>query len=251
MKTNIGIFDSGIGGVTVLKECIKLNPNFNYYYYSDSINNPYGDKSQDEVIKMCEKIVKNFINKSCYIIIIACNTASAMAVSYLREKYKDIHFIAIEPAIKMVYDTSIDGTLIMATKGTLDSEKFNLLYDKYHHENFYLYSCVGLANLIEKGNYKEIVEYLNDNISKYKGKVSNVVLGCTHYPLIKSEIRDVLGNVTFYDGSNGIARRLRNIIEENNFIGRGKNISFIDSSNNLDKEIRFYRVLEEKNEEQC
>ena len=72
MKTNIGIFDSGIGGVTVLKECIKLNPNFNYYYYSDSINNPYGDKSQDEVIKMCEKIVKNFINKSCYIIIIAC-----------------------------------------------------------------------------------------------------------------------------------------------------------------------------------
>ena len=95
------------------------------------------------------------------------------------------------------------------------------------------------------------LQLINDNISKYKGKVSNVVLGCTHYPLIKSEIRDVLGNVTFYDGSNGIARRLRNIIEENNFIGRGKNISFIDSSNNLDKEIRFYRVLEEKNEEQC
>lgn len=248
MKTNIGIFDSGIGGVTVLNECIKLNNNFNYYYYSDSINNPYGDKSRDDIINICDSIVNYLIAKECKIIIIACNTASAMAVDYLRNKYKNIIFIAIEPAIKLAYDNSTSGTLVMATKGTLDSEKFNLLYDKYHHDNFYLYSCVGLANLIEEGNNEEIINYLKKNISFYKNKVSNVVLGCTHYPLIKKEIVSVLGNVSFYDGSNGIARRVRDIIDENNFIGYGNNIYFIDSTGNVEKEKRFNKILEDFNE---
>lgn len=245
MKTNIGIFDSGIGGVTVLRECVKLNNNFNYYYYSDSINNPYGDKDKDDIISICDNIVNYLINKECKIIIIACNTASAMAVEYLRDKYKKIIFIAIEPAIKLAYDNSTFGTLVMATKGTLDSERFNLLYDKYHHDNFYLYSCVGLANLIEEGNKGEIINYLKKNISCYKNNVSNVVLGCTHYPLIKKEIVSVLGNVKFYDGSNGIARRLKNIVIDNNFIGYGNNIYFRDSTGNVEKENRFYKLLEE------
>ena len=148
METNIGIFDSGIGGVTVLKECLNNNKNFNYYYYSDSIHNPYGEKSEEEVINYCDEIVKYFVDRDCHIIIIACNTASAMASLYLRNKYKNLHIIAIEPAIKLAYDNSILSTLVMATKGTFDSEKFKELFDKYHHKNFYLYSCVGLANLI-------------------------------------------------------------------------------------------------------
>lgn len=142
MNTKIGVLDSGIGGVTVLKECMKIVPQFEYLYYSDSIHNPYGDQSQEVVIGYCDKIVRQLIDKGCYIIIIACNTASAMAVDYLREKFSNIYFIAIEPAIKLAYDMSCDGTLIMATKGTMDSERFHLLYDKYHHDNFYLLSCV-------------------------------------------------------------------------------------------------------------
>ena len=241
----IGFFDSGIGGVTVLKECIKVVPNFSYIYYSDSINNPYGDKSREEVLKIASSVVEYLIDKGCNIIVIACNTASAICVESLRIMYPNIIFIAIEPAIKCAYDNLEDNTLIMATKGTMDSEKFHNLYDKYHRNNFYLKSCVGLANLIEQGNTNEIKEYLNENIKEYKEKVNSVVLGCTHYPLIKKEIKEILGDVTFYDGSIGVAKRLKEVIKENNFISNNKTqILFIDSSNDKIKEERFKNLLD-------
>ena len=244
MYTKIGVIDSGIGGVTVLKECIKSVPDFEYLYYSDSIHNPYGDKSGDEVIEITKNIVDELISRGCRIIIIACNTASAIAVQYLRSNYSDIQFIAIEPAIKLVYDCSLDGTLIMATKGTMDSEKFKNLYDKYHHDNFYLLSCVGLANLIENGDYDEIINYLKKNLSFYSGKVSNVVLGCTHYPLIKREISSVLGDVNFYDGSYGVAKQLKRIIDNYGYIGSNNKILFKDSTGDVEKMKRFYQILE-------
>ena len=84
---NIGIFDSGIGGVTVLKEIIKVLPNEKYIYYSDSKNNPYGDKTDEEILEICDKIVKYLLKMECKVIVIACNTASSKAVKYLREKY--------------------------------------------------------------------------------------------------------------------------------------------------------------------
>ena len=246
VSTKIGFFDSGIGGVTVLKECLKLVPNFKYIYYSDSKNNPYGDKDYDYVLKIASNIVLHLINEGCSIIVIACNTASAICVESLRIKYPDIWFIAIEPAVKCAYDKLEDNTLIMATKGTMDSEKFHNLYERYHRDNFYLLSCVGLANLIENGNCDEVREYLDKNISEYKGKVNSVVLGCTHYPLIKKEISDVLGNVSFYDGSIGVAKRLKKIIEDNNFIGDDKGeVIFFDSSYDIMKEKRFFNILEE------
>src|SRR5699024_3449425 len=95
---NIGIFDSGIGGVTVLKEIVKILPKENYIYYSDSANNPYGDKKDSEIIEICDKIVNKLINEKCKAIVIACNTASAKASKYLREKYKKRPIIAREPA---------------------------------------------------------------------------------------------------------------------------------------------------------
>lgn len=174
---SIGIFDSGIGGVTVLKEILEILPNENYIYYSDSKNNPYGDKSDKEIKEICDGIVKELIKRNCKAIVIACNTASAKAVEYLRKKYTNIPFIAIEPAYKMVYDYSYEGTtLIMATKGTINSDKFNHLYHKYDNHKTKLFACVGLADIIEEGNNDKIIKYLEDNLSKYKGKVKNVVL---------------------------------------------------------------------------
>lgn len=176
MKT-IGIFDSGIGGVTVLKEIIKVLPNENYIYYSDTKNNPYGDKTNEEVIKICDEITKYFIKRNCKVIVIACNTASAKASKYLREKYKDIEFIAIEPAYKMVHDYAYnEPTLVMATKGTIESEKFNILYNKYNNHKTKLLSCVGLADIIEEGNEEKIKKYLKDHLSRFRGKIKNVVL---------------------------------------------------------------------------
>lgn len=239
----IGIFDSGIGGVTVFKKIIQKIPNGHFVYYSDSINNPYGDKSRDELINIVDNIVNKLINLGVKVIVIACNTASYVCKDYLRNKYKNIIFIAIEPAYKMVYDNNFNGkTLVMATKGTIENEKFLSLYHKYDNHNTILLSCVGLADLIEQG--KDVRNYLKKLFSNIKD-IKNVVLGCTHYPLIKEEIINILGNVEFYDGSDGVSRELLKQLNANNikYNYDKLEISFIDSSNILDKEKRFYEIL--------
>lgn len=242
----IGVFDSGIGGVTVLKEIIKIMPKENYIYYSDSKNNPYGDKTKNEIINICDDVVNFLISKNCKIIVIACNTASAVAIQTLREKYPNIKFIGIEPAYKMVYDYAQDDeTLIMATKGTIESEKFNLLYRKYNNQKTYLLTCSGLADIIEEGNKERINKYLNDNLGKYNKKVKNVVLGCTHYSLIKNEISKVLNDITFFEGANRLAIHLKNVLENEKLLntqGLGK-IEFIDTSKDIKKEKRFFKFL--------
>lgn len=246
-EESIGIFDSGIGGVTVLKEIIKILPNENYIYYSDSKNNPYGDKTDEEIIEICDKIVSNFIEQKCKTIVIACNTASTKAAKSLREKYPYIPIIAIEPAYKMVYDFAFDKvTLVMATKGTIESEKFHKLYNKYDNHKTYLMACQGLADIIEEGNKEKIEKYLKKNLSKYIGKVHNVVLGCTHYPLIQDEIKDVLGDVEFFNGAESLAKHLKDILEENDLVNNSDDkgrIEFFDSSNSEYKRERFFSNL--------
>ena len=117
------------------------------------------------------------IKRNCKVIVIACNTASAKTSKYLREKYKEIEFIAIEPAYKMVHDYAYnEPTLVMATKGTIESEKFNILYKKYNNHKTELLSCVGLADIIEEGDEKQIQKYLTDHLGGFRGKIKNVVL---------------------------------------------------------------------------
>lgn len=236
----IGIFDSGIGGVTVFREILKIMPNYKYIYYSDSKNNPYGDKSEEELIKITSNIVEYLISEGCEIIVIACNTASSICKDLLRKKYM-VPIIAIEPAYKLAAKNG--KTLIMATKGTIDSLKFKELYQKYDNHNTEIYECVGLANLIEQNNKTLINEYLNKNIKQFRG-VENVVLGCTHYPLIKNEIKKILGDVNFFDGSIGVAKRLLEIIREINLQESRQCITFIDSSLDKTKEKRFFNLLQ-------
>lgn len=239
----IGIFDSGIGGVTVFKKIIEKIPNGHFVYYSDSSNNPYGDKSRDELINIVDNIVNKLINLGVKVIVIACNTASYVCKDYLRNKYKNTIFIAIEPAYKMVYDNNFNGkTLVMATKGTIENEKFLALYHKYDNHKTILLPCISLADLIEQNG--NVMDYLNKNLKEYKD-IDNVVLGCTHYPLIKHEISKVLGNVEFYDGSDGVSRELVKQLNDNKikYNYDKLEISFIDSSNILDKEKRFYEIL--------
>lgn len=241
----IGVLDSGIGGVSVLREIIKLIPKGHFIYYSDSFNNPYGDKSKDEVYSIVKDIVDYFLNKGCVAIVLACNTASAICVKRLREEYPNILFIAIEPAYKMVHDYNPEGkTLVMATKGTLNSEKFLALYHKYDNNNTILLPCSGLADLIEKGNMEEVDKYLKNNLSEYKG-VNNVVLGCTHYPLIKNNIKKILGDVKFFDGSVGVSKELLRQLKLKgiNYSIDELRIDFIDSSNDDNKEKRFRELI--------
>ena len=245
----IGIFDSGIGGITVLREILKALPNEDYIYYSDSKNNPYGDKSDEQINELCENIVNLFIKQKCKAIVIACNTAGAKSVQYLREKYTNMPFIAIEPAYKMVYDYAYsEPTLVMATKGTIESEKFNLLYHTYDNHKTILLPCIGLADIIEEGNKNKIETYLKAHLEQYKGKVKNVVLGCTHYPLIKEEIKKVLGQVEFFNGAPYLAKHLKQVLEENDLIcdkNEPSKIQFIDSSNDEQKKKRFFEIIKE------
>lgn len=247
MRNYIGVFDSGIGGVTVLKELVKKLPNENFFYYSDSLNNPYGDKKNEELEKIVFDVVDTLINKNCKMIVIACNTASAICSKQLREKYKDIPIVAIEPAYKMVHDYGFDDkTLVLATKGTIESEKFNMLYQKYNNHKTELISCSGLADLIEKNDHKKIEKYLYDHLSKYQG-YKNVVLGCTHYPLIKDDLRKVLGDVTFFDGSTGVSKEVKRRLIDANLLNENSSskstIEFFDSSKSATKEKRFYEIL--------
>ena len=244
MKKNnrpIGFLDSGIGGSTVLVKALKVLPNEDYVFFSDSAHNPYGDKSDEDIIDRCNHIVEYLIGeKNCKAIVVACNTASAKAVAELRE---------------MVYDKNPDGfTLVMATKGTLESEKFHRLYYKYNNHKTELHACVGLADVIEKGDREEIKKHLSDTLSQYRGKVDNVVLGCTHYPLVKKEIAEVLGNVRFFDGAEGVSKQLKRVLCENGILSDKKeraNIEFIDSSaDEKTREIkkqRFYKIISEDN----
>ena len=240
----IGILDSGIGGVTVLREILKQNIHAKFIYYSDSKNNPYGDKSEDEVYSIVKTIVDYLLDKGCVAIVLACNTASTICVKRLREEYPDILFIAIEPAYKMVHDYNPKGkTLVMATEGTINSEKFLTLFNKYDNKNTILLPCKGLAELIEEGNEVKIDRYLDDNLSKYKD-IDNVVLGCTHYPLIKKNIRRVLGNVKFFDGSLGVSKELvRQLDRGITFDNESFSVDFIDSSGNVSKEKRFMKLM--------
>ena len=250
----IGFLDSGIGGSTVLTKTLALLPNENYVFFSDSANCPYGDKSDEEIIERCDKIVSLLINDyNCKAIVIACNTASAKASAYLRKKYS-LPIIAIEPAYKMVYDRNPDGfTLVMATKGTIESEKFHKLYYKYNNHKTALIACVGLADIIEHGTKAELSDYLDKTLDEYKGKAQNVVLGCTHYPLAKKEIKNVLGDVEFFDGANGVSRQLKRVLDEKDLLSDSKEkgtVAFIDSS--LDgkvreeKKNRFFKIISEE-----
>ena len=241
----IGILDSGIGGVTVLREILKQNIHAKFIYYSDSKNNPYGDKSEDEVYSIVKTIVDYLLDKGCVAIVLACNTASAICVKRLREEYPDTLFIAIEPAYKMVHDYNPKGkTLVIATEGTINSEKFLTLFNKYDNKNTILLPCKGLAELIEEGNEVKIDRYLDDNLSKYKD-IDNVVLGCTHYPLIKKNIRRVLGDVKFFDGSLGVSKELVRQLELRGitFDNESFSVDFIDSSGNVSKENRFMELI--------
>lgn len=250
----IGFLDSGIGGISVIRKAVRLLPNEDYFFFSDSVNNPYGDKCDEEIISRCDELADLMVNKkNCKAIVLACNTASAKAVSFLREKYTDTPIIAIEPAYKMVHDYNPDGfTLVMATRGTLESEKFHKLFYTYYNNNTSLLACVGLADLIEQEKKEELREYLERNLHDYKGRVSNVVLGCTHYPLAKAEIKEVLGDVNFFDGADGVSRQLKRVLTEKDLLNNKKDkftIEFVDSSETPkqqeQKKKRFFDLLRE------
>lgn len=226
----ICFFDSGIGGATILREVYKRFPNEGYIYYADSINNPYGMKSKEELFSIVDNVVTKLLEFNPKIIVCACNTATAMVLNDIRKKYSDIIFIGTEPAVKVVHDKYFDKkAIVLTTKGTGESERFKDLLDKYGTLNSKLVIAPELANLIE--NNKDTSLYLNNLLKDYIG-TEVVVLGCTHFPLVENEIGAVLGNVLFVDGAVGITNRIDSLIDKSDGPGYIKVISTLDDVEN-------------------
>lgn len=252
-KSSIGFFDSGIGGISVLKETIKVLPNENYIYFGDSINAPYGIKDVAEVKRLTFNAVKFLLNKNVKAIVIACNTATSAAIEELRHQYSHIPIIGIEPALKPAVELNRKGSIvIMATPMTLSESKFARLQAKYKEvANITPLPCAGLAEIIDEGKIKgqEVHNYLVDKLSEIKDmKISSIVLGCTHYPLIKEEIIKIIGDeVPIIDGGLGTSKQLKRILSSKNILNKNNSKGNIEIYNSLQSKKIIdlsYRLLE-------
>lgn len=220
----IGIFDSGIGGLTVVNKIIQILPNEKYIYYADTDNVPYGTKPKEEVKKHINKAIEFLILKNVKAIVIACNTATSIAVKELREKY-DIPIIGIEPAVKpAVENRGEKRVLIMATPTTIKEKKLKCLLDKLNAKEYVdLIAMPKLVEFAENGDFKSnnVKKYIQDQLKEYNlEEYSEVVLGCTHFPFFKEVLSTIFPQDTqIIDGSTGVANRLKYVLEKENLLG--------------------------------
>lgn len=249
----IGFFDSGVGGISVLKEATKLLPNENFIYLGDSKNAPYGIKSIDQVKSLAFDAVNFLAAKNVKAVVVACNTATSAAIEDLRKQFNYMPIIGIEPALKPAVKYKNRGSIIiMATPMTLSEKKFSNLMKKYEKEaQIQPLPCPGLVELIESGIIKgePVEDYLEKRLKPYLEQgIAAVVLGCTHYPFIKDSLYKILKrNTPVIDGSAGTARQLKSqllnykIISPN--IEKG-NIEIYNSLETVDIINLSYKLLE-------
>ncbi len=217
--------DSGVGGISVLKRAIDALPAENFVYYGDSLYAPYGEKDPAWIRERTSIIVNNLIDQGVKAVVIACNTATSAAADYVREQHPNFPIIGVEPALKPAAISPETGhILVMATPVTIHLQKYQELYNKWSRDlDVSSVVCEGLAGRIEQGNLEgaDLHELLESLIGPYRGKTDGVVLGCTHYPFIHKQIREVLGDVPLFDGAFGTARHLAHVLEERNLKNDG------------------------------
>jgi len=210
----IGVFDSGIGGVSVLHEIRQLMPSVNLIYVADSAWLPYGNKPESVIRKRAELICDFLIKQGASIIVVACNTATASAVAHLREKFH-VPIVGMEPAIKPAAHYTNSGVVaVLATENTTKSHRLASLKDRFAHDiELLVQPCHGLVELVEanKLNTPETVAMLEGYIKPLlDAKADVLILGCTHYPFLKPAIQSVAGEeVTILDTGLAIARHVK------------------------------------------
>lgn len=222
----IGVFDSGVGGISVLRHLRKLLPGERFLYYGDSANAPYGIRSAEEVKQLTLTAAEKMMTYGLKALVVACNTATSVAILALREKYPDLIVIGIEPAVKPAVDQFPGGNIgVMATEVTLRENKFNALLHRFGaNATITKIPAPGLVELVEagKGNTEEAQSLLSTILSPYIGKLDALVLGCTHYPLATGAIRKVLGpRIVLLDGGDGTARETNRRLAESDLLFPG------------------------------
>ena len=242
MKNNpIGIFDSGVGGLSVWKEVIHLLPVESIIYYADSGNCPYGKKTEQEIISLSKKIVDFFMSRNVKLVVVACNTATAAAIDFLRANY-DIPFVGMEPAVKPAAVNTKKGIIgILATKGTFNGRLFNQTSEKWASDvQLEIRVGKGFVELVENGDLdsdntksvvKKVVQPMLDR------GIDQLVLACTHYPFLCQSIEAVSMNsdIEIINPAPAVAKQVQNVLEERNSLtDRSTPLYEFYSSGNID-----------------
>ena len=228
MNTNpIGIFDSGVGGLTILSEIKKLLPDERFIYIADQSYMPYGERTNEEILSRAEKIASHLFSKKVKVLVVACNTATVVAIEKLREKF-DLPIIGTVPVVKSISQATKTGKIaIFATPATSKSRYLqNLILQFAPDKTVIKVGESHLEDIIESGNINstEIETILRrELLPLVKQNVDAIALGCTHYPFIKDKIQKIVGsNIQVFDSGGAIARRLKNILEHEGLLSTEK-----------------------------
>jgi len=226
----IGFFDSGIGGLSVLKHALGKLPQENFIYFGDDANAPYGTRSEEEIRDLTLVCGEFLYNKGVKAIVMACNTATSIAVREMRERYH-IPVISIEPAVKPASEGRKNGKIIvMATPATILQTRFKELKKRVGCDDYVIdMPCDGLVELLETGNFEDprVRGYIERKFSPLKGEeIDGIVMGCTHYSFVSEQIRTVakeyfIGDCVIYDGMYGMVNHLRNVLEKEDLLNDG------------------------------
>lgn len=228
MDAPIGFFDSGIGGLSIWKAILDLLPYENTYYLSDSFHAPYGEKTVLQIRNFCKKNTEFLLKKKCKMIVVACNTATTNAIAFLREKYPQVLFVGVEPAIKPAALKSKKKCIgILATQGTLYSKLFSETSKSFLKSTEIIeQKGTGLVKLIENGKIDspEMRELLKKYIQPMlEKKIDYLVLGCSHYVFLSEKIKEISENkFEIMDAAKPVAKRIDFILKEKNIYNTSK-----------------------------
>ena len=231
----IGVFDSGLGGISVLRHLVRVLPEEKFLYFGDSANAPYGTKTKEEVRALTFAAMEAMMARGIKAFVVACNTATSAAINELRSAYPHMIIIGIEPALKLAADRFPGGALgVMATPMTLREQKFAALMERYEGScRVYKLPAPGLVELIESGraDSPETDALLRSLFAQCPEKLNALVLGCTHYPLAANALRRVLGDgVALLDGGDGTARETRRRLEAAGLLRTGPGELIMENS---------------------
>ena len=240
-RAPVAVFDSGLGGISVLRELVRTLPRENYLYFGDSLHAPYGTKTPQEVVDLSLQAADRLLSQGAKALVGACNTATSAAIRTLRKTYPELAIVGTEPAIKPAAERHPGGRILMlATAMTVQEEKFQRLKAQYDEQAQIIpIACSGLMEYVEQGILRgaEVEGYLLDKLEPYlKVPIDAVVLGCTHYPFLRGAIRRIVGRrPEIIDGSIGIARQLERRLEEQGLLNPGDVSGKVEFQNSLDE----------------
>lgn len=219
----IGVMDSGMGGISVLKELMAHMPSERYIFWGDSKNAPYGGRSADEIKRLTCDIVDRLLERGVKAVVIACNTATSAAAQYLRERL-EVPVLGLEPALKPAASFAGDGCVaVLATEATLRLEKYQRLLEKYGRNTVNI-PCPELVRFVERGDTgsDELKAYIKERLKAHEcGEIKAVVLGCTHFVWLREAVHEVIPGAEIFDGNEGLARHMKDLLGQKGLLSDG------------------------------